>query len=121
MNSKGYFDNISNEWDSIREDYFSDSIRKTICDIAQVKVGETAVDMGAGTGFITQELVKRKLRVFAIDQSQEMLNVLKQKFGSNGEFECLQADAYSLPLESESVDYVMMNMFLHHIEDPGRV
>lgn len=78
------------------------------------------MDIGAGTGFVTQELINRKLSVIAIDQSKEMLDVLKQKFGSIGEILCLQADAYSLPIESDSVDYVMANMFLHHVEDPGQ-
>ena len=49
-----------------------------------------------------------------------MLNALEQKFGSSGEITCIQADAYTLPLESESVDYVMANMFLHHVENPGQ-
>lgn len=49
-----------------------------------------------------------------------MLDVLKQKFNSAGEIICLQADEYSLPLDSDSVDYVMANMFLHHVENPGQ-
>lgn len=120
MKSKKYFDRISNEWDEIRQSFFSDSIREKMCEAAQVKEGLTAVDVGAGTGFVTQELLNRKLRVVAIDQSQEMLDVLKQKYSSVGEIVCLQADAYSLPLESDSVDYVMANMFLHHVENPGQ-
>lgn len=120
MNSKGYFDDVSNQWDTMRQTFFSDSIRETMCEVAQVKEGATAVDIGAGTGFVTQELLNRKLRVIAIDQSREMLNALEQKFGSSGEITCIQADAYTLPLESESVDYVMANMFLHHVENPGQ-
>lgn len=120
MNSKRYFDDVSNQWDTIRQTFFSDNIREKMCEVAEVKMGETAVDIGAGTGFVTQELFNRKLRVIAVDQSQEMLDVLEQKFGSDGQIICLQADAYTLPLESESVDYVMANMFLHHVENPGR-
>jgi ubiquinone/menaquinone biosynthesis C-methylase UbiE len=120
VSSKNYFDSVSDQWDTIRQTFFSDSIREKLCEAAQVKEGSTAVDIGAGTGFVTQELLNRKLRVIAIDQSKEMLNVLEQKFGSSGAITCIQADAYTLPLESESVDYVMANMFLHHIEKPGQ-
>ncbi|HHY36374.1 MAG TPA: class I SAM-dependent methyltransferase [Firmicutes bacterium] len=120
MNSKKYFDEISNEWDSIRQSFFSDSIREMACDVAQVKAGQTAVDMGAGTGFITEELLKRGLHVIAIDQSKEMLAVLTRKYGSSSNITCIQADAYMIPLDNESVDFVMANMFLHHVEDPGR-
>lgn len=120
MNSKKYFDNVSNEWDTMRKAFFSDSIKVKICDTAQVVAGETAVDMGAGTGFVTQELLDRKLKVIAVDQSPEMLDILMQKFGSSGQITCLQADAYSIPLENESIKYVMANMFLHHVENPEK-
>jgi len=120
MNSKKYFDNISNRWDSVRGAFFPDRVREKMCETAQVMAGKTAADLGAGTGFITQELLERNLSVIAVDQSREMLKVLESKFGLNGKLTCLQGDAYSLPLESGSVDYVMANMFLHHIENPGR-
>ena len=120
MKSKKYFDDVSNQWDTMRQSFFPDNIREKMCEIAQVKAGLTAVDIGAGTGFVTQELLDRKLRVIAIDQSQEMLDVLMNKFSSKGEIICLQADAYMIPLESESIDYVRANMFLHHIENPGQ-
>ncbi|MEA4972467.1 MAG: class I SAM-dependent methyltransferase [Candidatus Metalachnospira sp.] len=120
MNSKKYFDNVSNQWDSMRTAFFSDSIKEKMCEAAQVKAGEIAVDMGAGTGFVTQELLDRKLSVIAVDQSPEMLDILMQKYGSSGQITCLQADGYSLPVESESVKYVMANMFLHHVENPER-
>lgn len=49
-----------------------------------------------------------------------MLDVLCRKFSSIGEISCVQADAYSIPLKNDSVDYVMANMFLHHVENPGQ-
>lgn len=39
MKSKEYFDGISNEWDEIRQSFFSDSIREKMCEAAQVKEG----------------------------------------------------------------------------------
>lgn len=70
MSSKNYFDNVSDQWDTIRQTFFSDSIREKMCEAAQVKEGSTAVDIGAGTGFVTQELLNRKLRVIEIDPVQ---------------------------------------------------
>jgi ubiquinone/menaquinone biosynthesis C-methylase UbiE len=108
MKSKDYFDGISNEWDEIRQSFFSDSIREKMCETAQVKEGLTAADVGAGTGFVTEELLNRKLRVITIDQSQEMLDVLCRKFSSIGEISCVQADAYSIPLKNDSVDVMSL-------------
>lgn len=121
MSSKTYFDDVSNRWDTIRQAFFADRLREKMCEVAQVRAGATAADIGAGTGFVTQELLDRGLHVVAVDQSREMLDVLEQKFGPNGQISCLQADAHTLPLLRESVDYVMANMFLHHVENPGQV
>jgi len=120
MNSKPYFDQVSNAWDNMRKGFFSEKIKEKMCDKAAVKAGESAADIGAGTGFITQELLNRGVKVTAIDQSEEMLRILKEKFGSFKALTCLQGDAYSLPLRENRMDYVMANMFLHHIEDPRR-
>lgn len=117
MSSKTYFDTVSNEWDSMRQSFFSNRIREKMCETAEVQAGETAADVGAGTGFITEELIRRGLRVTAIDQSQEMLDILKSKFGSHP-VTCRQGIAYALPLADSSVDYVMANMYLHHVEQP---
>lgn len=80
--------------------------------------GKIAADVGAGIGFITEELIRRGLRVIAIDQSEEMLIEMKKKFQDVDTIDYRIGKAESLPIEDESVDYVFANMFLHHVEDP---
>jgi ubiquinone/menaquinone biosynthesis C-methylase UbiE len=80
VSSKQYFDDVSKEWDSMRQSFFSDSVRERMCDAVQVKAGETAADVGAGTGFVTEELLKRGLRVIAMDQSREISMYCSKSF-----------------------------------------
>ena len=40
-----YFDDVSNQWDSIPRIFFSDSIKEKLCEEAQVKEGLLAVDI----------------------------------------------------------------------------
>ncbi len=118
MSSKDYFEKVAGDWDSMRKSFFPDSVRKKAIDLAQVSQGQIAADVGAGTGFITEILLEKGLRVIAIDESNEMLARIKKKFGSSDGLECRQGEAENLPLDNSSVHHVFANMYLHHVESP---
>lgn len=118
MDSKGYFDEVAQSWDRMRKSFFSESVREKAYSLAGVEKGKLAADIGAGTGFITEGLIKRGLKVIAVDQSPEMLREMRKKFPNSEALDLRLGEAECLPLENESVDYVFANMFLHHVEDP---
>lgn len=117
-NSKTYFDEVAGQWDRMRAQFFSEAVRERAYEAAQVRQGAAAADIGAGTGFITEGLLRRGLRVIAVDPSAAMLTGLARKF-PGAELECRQGEAGRLPLASESVEYVFANMCLHHVESPA--
>lgn len=116
-----YFETVAGEWDEIRKDLFPDDLRCTVACAAALAPGVVAADLGAGTGFLTEELLGRGAHVIAIDQSEAMLETLQGKLGpAAGErLEVRAGSAEALPLADESVDRVVANMFLHHVEDPA--
>jgi ubiquinone/menaquinone biosynthesis C-methylase UbiE len=116
--SKSYFDNVSGDWDRMRQQFFPEAVREKAYEMAGAKAGMTAADIGAGTGFVTEGLLALGLSVAAVDQSPEMLAVLKEKLGSSGVLTCLEGTAEQLPLDDSSVDVVLANMYLHHVEEP---
>ncbi len=117
MSSKVYFDQIAQQWDTMRQSFFSEGVREKALALAKVQAGQIAADIGAGSGFITELLLKQGVRVIAVDQSAEMLTEMRHKFG-NGVIEYRQGEAEQLPLTNESVDYAFANMYLHHVETP---
>ena len=119
MSSKKYFDDVASQWDKMQESFFSEAVREKAYTVANIQSGEIAADIGAGTGFITEGLIQRGLRVIAIDQSEAMLQELKKKFKSAGEIDYRKGEAEKLPVEGDSIDYVFANMFLHHVELPS--
>lgn len=116
--SKDYFDKVASNWDNMRTDFFLDEVRLVAYNTANIKEGKIAADVGAGTGFITEGLIKNNLKVIAIDQSEEMLNLLKDKFSYYKDLKCVQGIGENIPINDNSVDYVFANMFLHHVENP---
>ena len=118
MESRQYFDTVAPQWDNLREGFFSEAVRERAFDAAGTVAGKLAADIGAGSGFVTEGLLKRGLRVIAVDRSAAMLEEMKRKFGESSAVEYRIGEAESLPLEDGSVDYVFANMYLHHVESP---
>lgn len=114
--SKAYFDDIGGGWDELQRAFFSDAVRDAVMAAAGIGIGDTAADLGAGTGFLTGGLVQQGARVIAVDQSLSMLSALKAKFPEG--VECRAGDAGALPIPDGSVDQAVANMYLHHVDSP---
>ena len=120
MESKVYFDSIAEDWETIRQGFFPPLVREKAIDIAALQPGQRALDVGAGSGFLTEGLLAAGLQVVASDQSEAMLQELRRRLGNPESLQCLVGDAAALPLAGGSFDAVFANMVLHHMEDPGQ-
>jgi len=118
MGSEIYFNEVANEWDVMRKDFFPDTIRELACEYAGVKKGQKAIDFGAGTGFLSEILVTKGLDVVAIDQSKAMVNILHQKFNSIKNFKAILANGELESVAKTKFDYAFANMYLHHTLKP---
>ena len=118
MNSKDYFDRVAQDWDEMRENFFSDEVRVTALSTATVQKDKIAADIGAGTGFISEGLIQAGLQVIAVDQSEAILKEMKRKFADIETIDYRVGQAQNLPIPDETVDYAFANMYLHHVESP---
>ena len=118
MSSKNYFEKVADQWDRMRRSFFSEKVREVAVARANIQTGKSAADIGAGTGFITEELVNNGVKVIAVDQSEAMLEEMKKKFGRSGSIEYRIGEFNNLPMQDETVDYVFANMYLHHVDIP---
>ena len=116
MNSRDYFEKVANQWDIMRSSFFSEEVRAKAYKVADVKKGKQAADIGAGTGFVTEGLIREGLDVIAVDQSKTMIEELKRKFPN---VDCRHGEAEDLPVATGTIDYVFANMYLHHVERPA--
>jgi len=112
MHERGYFDEIAPRWDDMRQTYFSERVRDRVLSEARVQPRKLAVDVGAGTGFITEGLIGHGVEVLAIDESLPMLQVLRRKAFVTAGLHCCTGSAERLPVRTGAVDYVFANMCL---------
>jgi trans-aconitate methyltransferase len=81
------------------------------------KPGETILDLGCGTGDLTEEIFQKGARVIGVDNSAEMIQVAKTKFPS---IEFLQADARIMNFDVR-FDAIFSNAVLHWIKEKDLV
>ena len=105
---------------------------------------KTILDLGAGTGLLTEKIIKRypKANIFAVDLSTKMLEIaaprlqtprwailpnklnhflqnctLTKCFASRKAAKQINADVYQLPFANNSVDLIVSNLMLQWCDD----
>jgi len=75
--------------------------------------GKKVLDLGCGTGRMTENLKKFSADVTGCDISEKMLNIAQKKM-KNVNF--VHADVYSLPFEDNSFDMVIASFLIVHLK-----
>jgi len=98
--------------------------------IAEIKKGETIVDLGAGGGidcFIAASRVGKKGKVIGIDMTDEMLEKARESAEKVGEglgynvVEFRVGNIMEMPVDDNSVDLVISNCVINLTEDKAKV
>ena len=81
-----------------------------------MRPGTIALDIGCGTGLITNEFRRRFQRVIALDLNRWALSRMDGK-----PFVCkVQGDGEVLPIQDESVDLIVATEMIEHLEAPEK-
>jgi SAM-dependent methyltransferase len=96
---------------------FSAPLAAQFADFAGVAAGQDVLDVGAGTGMLSKELVSRvgEKAVVAVDPSPPFVAALEQRLPGVAVF---QAAAEELPLESGGFDAALAQLVVHFMSDP---
>ena len=76
------------------------NIIRRIVALAEPARDETVVEIGAGLGFMTEELAKMAGRVIAIEIDQRLVGVLRERFAGQDRVEILQMDVLKYDFSS---------------------
>lgn len=87
-----------------------------------VEVGNTVLEVAAGTGAISLKVAERAARVYAVDISPLMVDEAKKKKEEKGigNVEFSVHDAYSLPFDKSMFDTVICCSALHNMVNPEK-
>lgn len=110
------FDVAAESYDQFMGRY-SRPLAPQLADLAGVRAGQQALDVGCGTGALTAELVRRlgAEAVDAVDPSASFVEATRHRFPG---VDVLQASAERLPFPSETYDAVLAQLVVHFMSDP---
>lgn len=98
-----------NEYKDVFEGY-----PKMLDKIAQLSTGEV-LEIGAGTGNLTQHLIRQGLDVTAIDPSEDMRAIANQKEGIH----VIEGHFLKIPVEIK-FDTIVSSFAFHHLDHQGK-
>lgn len=118
MNSVNYFDNIAEQWNVIRSDYFEEKLKDLVLSKVDIK-NKICIDLGCGTGFISLTLAKSAEIVFSLDNSRNMLKEISKSIEKENikNIYPIKGAMEDIPLFDNSIDRIFTNMALHHVEN----
>jgi ubiquinone/menaquinone biosynthesis C-methylase UbiE len=74
------FDGVAGEYDRVRPGYPREIV-DAACSIGRLRPGSSVLEIGCGTGKLTEELAARGLRVDAVDPGVRMVEVARRRIG----------------------------------------
>jgi len=83
---------------------------------------EIWAEIGAGTGFFAIPLAKRVEKVYALDLSEIMLELLRRNLADKAveNMEVCKSEESVLPLPDSSVDSVLLAFVFHEVDEPEK-
>ncbi|MUL35974.1 class I SAM-dependent methyltransferase [Gloeocapsopsis dulcis] len=111
---------MPNQWDAKlydRNHSFVSELATNLIDLLAPQAGERILDLGCGTGFLTDKIASQGVEVIGIDYATTMIEQARDKYPQL-HFEVL--DARNLHYQEE-FDAVFSNAALHWITEPEKV
>jgi ArsR family transcriptional regulator len=111
------------DWDEMRAlDLPAAAVESALLAVLPEEIGRL-LDIGTGTGRLLELLAPRVASGLGVDASQAMLALARARLARLGLSHCTvrQADMYRLPLPDAAFDAAVLQMVLHHAEDPALV
>lgn len=102
-------------WVLPRVSFYADSVERMVRSIEGSKL---VLDMGCGPGIISQRLAEKRHQVIAIDNDDTMLEFARKRLAMYYDVCVMQEDVTALPFGNQSIDGVVCNNVLYHVNDP---
>lgn len=96
-------------------------VLKTVQEAVRIEKGTKILDIGIGTGLLTQALYKSGAEIFGVDFSEQMIELAQLKM-PEAKIYCFDYSS-GLPqeLKKEQFDYIVSSYSMHHLNDENKL
>ncbi|PSP27742.1 SAM-dependent methyltransferase [Halobacteriales archaeon QH_2_65_14] len=113
-----FYKYLSKVYDRINPFIWNEAMRDEAIGMLDISPDDRVLDVGCGTGFATEGLLRETERVHGLDQSPHQLAKAFEKFGRRGPVRFYLGDAERLPFASNSFDVVWSSGSIEYWPDP---
>lgn len=120
--AQAYFEAHASEWDRIRSLHVAErEVERAMMEAAGDEPIDLLVDLGTGTGRTLELFADRYAYAIGFDVNQSMLAYARAKLANAGldRAQARHGDIYSLGIEADSADLVVMHQVLHFLSNPA--
>jgi ubiquinone/menaquinone biosynthesis C-methylase UbiE len=113
-----FYKYLSTVYDEVNQFIWTAEMRREALGLLSIDRGDRVLDVGCGTGFGTEGLLKHADVVHGLDQSVDQLERAWEKFGKHGRVRYARGDAERLPFADDSFDVVWSSGSIEYWPDP---
>lgn len=118
QDSQAFFGRVAGQWDEVRSELFGSrfTAESLLCLLPR---DWTVIDIGCGTGNVSELLSPLVRRVIAVDASSAMLKAAQKRLEGEGRtnVEFVRGEIQKLPLKDGSADAAVAFLVLHHVPE----
>lgn len=94
---------------------FDEKILNKIVDAAEVSRRDVVLEIGAGTGSLTQKLLMRARKVIAVELDKRLAQPLREKFGAYRNIEIIQKNILQIPNSRFEIPFKVVGNIPYYI------
>jgi demethylmenaquinone methyltransferase/2-methoxy-6-polyprenyl-1,4-benzoquinol methylase len=113
-----FYKYLSKVYDRVNPFIWNEEMRDEALSLLDVQRGDRVLDVGCGTGFATEGLLRYTDDVHALDQSIHQMEKAFRKFGKHDEVRFYRGDAERLPFADDSFDVIWSSGSIEYWPNP---
>ncbi|WP_138007685.1 methyltransferase domain-containing protein [Halalkalirubrum salinum] len=113
-----FYKYLSKVYDTINPFIWNDEMRDEALSLLDIPEGARVLDVGCGTGFATEGLLRYTDDVHGLDQSIHQMQKAFEKFGKHDRVRFYRGDAERLPFQDNSFDVVWSSGSIEYWPNP---
>jgi len=117
-NARLFYKYLSKVYDRINPFIWNEAMRDEALEWFAVQENDRVLDVGCGTGFATEGLLRYTDDVHGLDQSRHQMERAFEKFGSRDRVRFYRGDAERLPFADDSFDAVWSSGSIEYWPNP---
>ncbi|MFD1685548.1 methyltransferase domain-containing protein [Halobellus litoreus] len=117
-NARLFYKYLSKVYDRINPFIWNEEMRDEALEWLAIDEGDRVLDVGCGTGFATEGLLRYTDDVHGLDQSRHQMEKAFEKFGSRDRVRFYRGDAERLPFADDSFDVVWSSGSIEYWPNP---